>query len=49
MELIKIYNFKTNEILEKTFDSEEEADLFEIPLSFLDADYERYHNGERVY
>lgn len=47
--MIRVFNDTTLEIIEKVFNNEDEADLFEIPLSFLDAHYERYHNGERVY
>ncbi len=47
--MIRVFNDTTLEIIEKVFDNEDEADLFEIPLSFLDAHYEVYYNGERVY
>lgn len=49
MELVRVYNRKTGEILEKTFANSKDADNFEIALDFLDAEYERYHDGERVY
>ena len=49
MEMVRIYNRKTGEILEKTFTNSEDADNYEVILDFLMAEYERYHNGERIY
>ena len=49
MEMIRIYNRKTGEILEKTFSNSEDADNYEVILDFLMAEYERYHDGERIY
>ena len=49
MEMIRLYNRKTGEILEKTFTNPEDADDYEVILDFLMAEYERYHNGERLY
>ena len=49
MELVRVYNRKTGEVLEKTFTSPEDADNYEIVLDFLEAEYERYHDGERLY
>lgn len=49
MEMIKVFNDHTNEILEKTFIDTADADDFEFILDFLEARYERYHNGEKIY
>lgn len=49
MEMIRVYNRKTGEVLEKTFDNPYEADSFEVILDFLMAEYERFHDGECVY
>jgi hypothetical protein len=49
MELIKIYNDHTGEVLEKTFATADEADNFEIILDFVEARYERFSNGEQLY
>ena len=49
MEMIRVYNHKTGEVLEKTFANSEDADNYEVILDFLMAEYERYHNGERLY
>ena len=49
MEMIRVYNRKTGEVLEKTFDNLYEADSFEVILDFLMAEYERYRDGERLY
>ena len=48
MEMIRIYNRKTGEILEKTFANPEDADNYEVILDFLMAEYERYHDGEMI-
>lgn len=48
MEMIRIYNYNTNEVLEKTFASFEEADGYENILIFLGASYERFLDGEKV-
>lgn len=48
MEMIRIYNRKTGEILEKTFTNSEDADNYEVILDFLMAEYERYHDGEMI-
>ena len=48
MEMIRIYNRKTGEILEKTFTNPEDADNYEVILDFLMAEYERYHDGEMI-
>lgn len=49
MDMIRIYNRITGEILEKTFTNPKDADNYEVILDFLMAEYERYHNGERFY
>ena len=48
MEMIRIYNRKTGEILEKPFANPEDADDYEVILDFLMAEYERYHDGEMI-
>lgn len=49
MDMVRIYNNKTGEILEKDFSIPDEADDFEIILDFLGAEYERFHDGEKWY
>lgn len=49
MEMVRVYNDNTGEILEKEFISSEEADDYEFILDFLEAHYERFHNGEKLY
>lgn len=49
MEMIKVFNDHTGEILEKKFVDLADADDFEFILDFLEARYERYHNGEQIY
>ena len=49
MEMIRVYNRKTGEILEKTFANSKAADNYEVILDFLMAEYERYHDGKRLY
>lgn len=49
MDKIRVYNDRTCEVLEKTFDDPADADGFEFILDFLEARYERFHNGERLY
>lgn len=49
MEMIRVYNRKTGEILEKTFINSEDADNYEVILDFLIAEYERYRDGERIW
>ena len=49
MDVIKIYNYKIGEILEKTFSDQSEADDLETILDFIGAEYERFHNGEKWY
>lgn len=49
MDMVRIYNYNTNEVLEKTFTDPADADDFEFILDFLGASYERFHNGEKLY
>lgn len=49
MDMVKVFNYNTGEILEKTFVDPADADDFEFILDFLEARYERYHNGEQIY
>ena len=49
MEMVKVFNYNTGEVLEKTFVDPADADDFELILDFLEARYERYHNGEQIY
>ena len=49
MEMIKVFNDHTVEILENTVVDPADADDFEFILDFLEARYERYHNGEQIY
>ena len=49
MDMIRVYNYHTGEILEKTFANPADADDYEFILDFLEADYARFHDGERLY
>lgn len=49
MIMIKVYNHKTCEVLQRNFDTEEEAYSYEYLLDFLGADYEFWLNGDRLY
>ena len=49
MDMVRVYNCNTNEVLEKTFTDPADADDFEFILDFLGANYERFHNGEKLY
>lgn len=49
MDIIRIYNRHTNEVLKKVFADPADADDFETILDFLEAEYERYHDGEQLY
>lgn len=49
MDMVRVYNRHTNEVFEKTFMDSADADDFEFILDFLEAEYERYHNGEKCY
>lgn len=48
MEMIRIYNYRTDEVLEKTFTTSDAADEYETLLEFLGASYERFHNGIKI-
>lgn len=49
MDIIRVHNWHTNEVLEKVFADPADADDFETILDFLEAEYERYHDGEQLY
>lgn len=49
MDMVRIYNYHTNEILEKTFSDPADANDYEVLLDFLEASYERFHDGEKLY
>lgn len=49
MDIVRVYNWRTNEVLTKTFEDPADADDFETILDFLEAEYERYHDGEQLY
>ena len=49
MDMVRVYNYHTNEVLEKTFADPADADDSEYILDFLEARYERFHNGEKLY
>ena len=49
MDMVRVYNYHTNEVLEKTSADPADADDFEYILDFLEASYERFHNGEKLY
>lgn len=48
-EVIKMFNDKTQEVIEKTFDDSIDADNFECHLDLLQIHYQRYSNGELLY
>lgn len=48
-EVIKMFNDKTQETIEKTFDDSIDADNFEYYLDLLQIHYQRYSNGELLY
>ena len=49
MDMVRVYNLNTGEILEKEFSNPSDADDYEFILDFLEAHYERFHNGEQLY
>lgn len=49
MDMIRVYNYHTGEILEKTFADPADANDYEFILDFLEANYARFHDGERLY
>lgn len=48
-EVIKMYNDKTQEVLEHGFHTVNEADDYEIHLDLLQVHYQRLSNGEVLY
>ena len=48
-EVIKMFNDKTQEVIEKTFNDSIDADNFEYHLDLLQIYYQRYSNGELLY
>ena len=48
-EVIKMFNDKTQEVIEKTFNDSIDADNFEYHLDLLHIHYQRYSNGELLY
>ena len=48
-EVIKMFNDKTQEVIEKTFNDSIDADNFEYHLDLLQIHYQRYINGELLY
>lgn len=49
MEIVRVFNDHTGEILEKRFIDPADADDFEFILDFVEVRYERLYNGEKVY
>lgn len=49
MDIVRVHNWHTGEVLVKTFEDPADADDFEFVLDFLEAEYERYHDGEKCY
>ena len=48
MEMVKVFNYNTGEVLEKKFQSYDEIDDVINIIGFLDADYEIYLGNELV-
>ena len=48
-EVIKMFNDKTQEIMEQAFDDPIDADCYEYHLDLLQIHYQRYSNGELLY
>ena len=48
-EVIKMFNDKTQEVIEKTFNDSIDANNFEYHLDLLQIHYQRYSNGELLY
>ena len=48
-EVIKMFNDKTQEVIEKTFNDSIDVDNFEYHLDLLQIHYQRYSNGELLY
>lgn len=49
MYMIRVYNYHTDEVLERTFSDPADAYYYEVLLDFLEAGYERFLDGERLY
>ena len=48
-EVIKMFNDKTQEVIEQGFDKLIDADKFEYHLDLLQIHYQRYSGGELLY
>ena len=48
-EVIKMFNDKTQEIMEQAFDDPIDADYYEYHLDLLQIHYQRYSGGELLY
>ena len=48
-EVIKMFNDKTQEIMEQAFDDPIDADNYEYHLDLLQIHYQRYSGGELLY
>lgn len=46
MDMIRIFNYKTNEVMDITFETPTDAENLEMILDFLNADYTHFYNGE---
>ena len=46
MDMIRIFNYKTNEVMDITFETPTDAENLEMILDFLNADYIHFCNGE---
>lgn len=44
MDMIRIFNYKTCEVMDITFESPVDAENLEMILDFLGADYTRFYN-----
>lgn len=48
-EVIKMFNDKTQEVIEEAFDDPIDADYYEYHLDLLEIHYQRYSNDELLY
>lgn len=48
-EVIKMFNDKTQEIMEQAFDDPIDADYYEYHLDLLQIHYQRYSGGKLLY
>ena len=48
-EVIRMFNDKTQEIMEQAFDDPIDADYYEYHLDLLQIHYQRYSNGKLLY